>query len=211
MKLKVFLPMLLCCGFLLNGAGAVPPPSQPHAKIQKTIMIKNFSGKIRIITPSQRIFIVSRGNKLPIIPFGSKIEVIEGKAIIIAGDAKIMLDKKQSVLVDKIPDQDTIEISAADKSMGQIKVKVGGSTILLEGGQQANVVSGDLGDKERRIEIVKGEVTIVTADGEKKIGQGSGITVSVVTPPSDDTLTADVTVIPEPLRQESEEASPSVP
>jgi len=205
MKVKgvvLLLSFLFSVGAVAN---VVAAPSKKGNSSTKTITVKSFSGTLRIVTPSNKVITVSPGTRAPKIPFGSKIEVVNGKAVIMADGARITLTERQQIQIDKNAVTGAIEFTASDTSAGAIKVEIGGSVALLEQGQQINVVSDASAGGEQRIEVVKGEVTLRTDEGETKVEAGNSVNVG----PGDLKDEKDVTVVPEPPEKQVEEASPS--
>ncbi|OGS19397.1 MAG: hypothetical protein A2219_02795 [Elusimicrobia bacterium RIFOXYA2_FULL_50_26] len=205
MKVKgvvLLVSFLFSVGAIANVAAA--PSKSAKAITQKTIIVKSFSGTLRIVTPSNKVITVSPGTRAPRIPFGSKIEVVNGKAVIMADDARITLTERQQIQIDKNALTGAIEFTAGDASAGAIKVEIGSTVALLEQGQQINLVAGAVGGGDKKIEVVKGEVTLRTDEGEKKVEAGDSVSVT----PGDLKDEKDVTVVPEPP-QEQTEASPS--
>ncbi len=208
-RLSVVLMMVavLCAG-MAGVSAAAQEKRSAGAAAQKndTVQIRRITGTIRIVTPDNKVITVTRGDRMPEIPSGSKIMVLSGRAEVLAGGTRAVLGERQSLVVSRDESSGAMRLSAAEGSAGIIRVRAGSSTVLLAGGDAISVTK--TGDNKQEITAEQGNITVITPQGKQELKEGGQISTDTVTQ-RPERQGGENPVTPEPPQPKPEEASPS--
>lgn len=78
--------------------------------------IIRFTGELKIILPDGTVIFVKTGDKLPILPPGTRIEVISGELVVLWGDERITLTAGEVAWLEMLPEEKLLERELGDIS-----------------------------------------------------------------------------------------------
>jgi hypothetical protein len=152
-KKVLFLSMLLSLGF---SVASVPSFATASKVVSSSIALKRITGTIRITSSVGKVITVSRGEKMPTIPFGSQIQVLSGKAEVTVGGVQLFLNESQGIYIARNADSGIMKLAASPESVGSIMATMGESVMQLNSGSILNVGMNANGKPE--ISSITGDV-----------------------------------------------------
>jgi len=75
-----------------------------------------FTGELKIVLPDGTIIFVKAGEPLPILPTGTRIEVISGELVVLRGDERLTLVAGEIAWLELRPEEKMLEIERGDIS-----------------------------------------------------------------------------------------------
>ncbi len=75
-----------------------------------------FTGELKIILPDGTVILVKEGDRLPILPPGTRIEVISGELVVLWGDERITLTAGEVAWLEMRPEDKVLEVELGDIS-----------------------------------------------------------------------------------------------
>lgn len=75
-----------------------------------------FTGKLKIVLPDGTVIFVKEGDPLPILPAGTRIEVISGELVVLWGDERITLIAGDVAWIELRPEDRLLELERGDIS-----------------------------------------------------------------------------------------------
>ncbi len=75
-----------------------------------------FTGELKIVLPDGTVIFVKAGDPLPILPAGTRIEVISGELVVLWGDERITLTPGDVAWIELRPEDQLLELDRGDIS-----------------------------------------------------------------------------------------------
>ncbi|MHB9154851.1 MAG: hypothetical protein ACYC5N_04055 [Endomicrobiales bacterium] len=195
-KTYLSIAAVLCTVSVMSLPGYAADKTNHPKLINQSIQLKNLTGTIRIETPEGETRTVSRGEAISEIPFESNVSVLGGKAELIIGEARPLLDSGQIIRVTRDQTIRTIQIAATYDSNVPVRIEIGPAVIMLYALGKVGVGQDNIGNY--LLTALMGDVRLITASGEIKLKIGEVRRVNFV-------------IAPEPEQPKVEEASPYAP
>lgn len=198
--------IIMLIGVCLSLALFVPVFAVSGTARNNNIVLRKFSGTVRIYTPSQETIILTQRDRKKYIPVGSKIKVVIGTAEIFCYGIQVHLDEGQAVVILKNFETDEMEFIIPNESLGYVNLTAGTRAFLMSKDGGIGVRFNELDEQE--IEVLEHGVKLITSLGEEDLEIGSIINADLTAKEKEK---EGKPVVPEPLPPRIDEASPSVP